>query len=106
MAACRRWPAAQRSESAPAEQAEAYLRARDILAVYPGKLAQSLADRPALEDISFSVALGRIQAVLGASRSGKSTLARVVDGLHPATEGRLGLCGASGHSTCRRRVGS
>src|SRR3546814_11801921 len=53
MAACRRWPAAQRSESAPAEQAEAYLRARDILAVYPGKLAKSLAARPAIEDISL-----------------------------------------------------
>jgi branched-chain amino acid transport system ATP-binding protein len=47
----------------------------------------------ALFDVSFTVPAGSITALLGSNGAGKSTVARVVSGLVPSTEGRLKLSG-------------
>ena len=62
----------------------------------------------ALFDIDLSLAPGRTLAILGANGSGKSTIARVVSGLVPASTGsvRIGGIDATGWSTVRiRRAG-
>ena len=47
----------------------------------------------ALEDISFSVAVGERRAVIGANGAGKTTLFNVVTGDFPATQGRVRFFG-------------
>jgi len=43
----------------------------------------------ATDDVSFEVATGEIVALVGESGSGKSTIARVLAGLYPPTDGRI-----------------
>lgn len=52
---------------------------------YPG----TAGERPALSDVSLTVAPGSVVAVVGSNGSGKSTLARLVDGLLTPTGGRV-----------------
>jgi branched-chain amino acid transport system ATP-binding protein len=47
----------------------------------------------AIEDISFSVAVGERRAVIGANGAGKTTLFNVVTGDFPATQGRVRFFG-------------
>ena len=47
----------------------------------------------ALFDITFSVPAGGITALLGSNGAGKSTVARVVSGLMPSTEGSIRIGG-------------
>src|SRR5262245_559597 len=47
----------------------------------------------AIEDVSFSVAVGERRAVLGANGAGKTTLFNVVTGDFPATSGRVRFFG-------------
>lgn len=47
----------------------------------------------ALFDVSFSVPAGGITALLGSNGAGKSTVARVVSGLMPTTEGSIRVSG-------------
>src|SRR5438552_18528786 len=47
----------------------------------------------AIEDISFSVAVGERRAVIGANGAGKTTLFNVVTGDFPATRGRVRFFG-------------
>jgi branched-chain amino acid transport system ATP-binding protein len=47
----------------------------------------------ALFDVSFTIPAGSVTALLGSNGSGKSTVARVVSGLVPSTEGSITLCG-------------
>lgn len=53
--------------------------------------------RPALEDVSFEVAAGRIVAIVGPTGAGKTTLVEIVGGLVPPTEGTVAL-GAGGRA--------
>ena len=57
------------------------LEVRDILKTYENK--------PLLNGISFSVAVGETVCLLGASGSGKSTLLRIIAGLEPPESGRI-----------------
>jgi len=59
---------------------------RNISKVYPGEVH-------ALEDITLSVDIGEIVAVVGGSGCGKSTLLRIVSGLEPASAGRVSIDG-------------
>ena len=47
------------------------------------------ADAPALDSISLEIAAGEYLAVVGANGSGKSTLLRLLNGLRPASSGRV-----------------
>lgn len=49
------------------------------------------ADKPVLNDISFSVPKGKVFVVLGPSGSGKSTLLRTIAGLEPIQRGEIVL---------------
>ncbi len=50
-------------------------------------------DVPVLKNVGFRVHQGRTVAIVGESGSGKSTVARVISGLLPPTEGRLSFQG-------------
>jgi branched-chain amino acid transport system ATP-binding protein len=47
----------------------------------------------AIFDVSFSIAPGRVLALLGSNGAGKTTIARVCSGLITPTEGRVGIDG-------------
>ena len=47
------------------------------------------ASRTILDDVSLRFARGKVTAVLGASGCGKTTLLRLIGGVHPATSGRV-----------------
>jgi PrtD family type I secretion system ABC transporter len=50
--------------------------------------------RPVLRGISFALAAGEILGIIGPAAAGKSTLARLILGVWPATSGKLRLDGA------------
>ena len=63
----------------------------DVGFAYPGT------SRPALAGLSFTVASGERLGILGRSGSGKSTIARLLAGVHPVSRGelRIGRTGAT-----------
>jgi PrtD family type I secretion system ABC transporter len=65
------------------------LMVRDLTVFAPGT------DRPIVSNISFSLEAGMGLAVLGASASGKSSLARALVGIWPAANGAVRLDGAA-----------
>jgi ABC-type Mn2+/Zn2+ transport system ATPase subunit len=60
-------------------------------------------DRPALEDVSFSLEEGQIGILIGPNGSGKSTVLKAILGLVPFT-GEVSIFGAPA-STARRQIG-
>ena len=46
-----------------------------------------------VNDISFDIEPGRIVAILGPDGSGKSSVARMICGLTPASKGEIKICG-------------
>jgi ATP-binding cassette subfamily C protein len=66
----------------------ARLGVRDLVVIPPGER------RPALSGITLELEPGQALGVIGPSAAGKSTLARVVVGLWPASAGRIVLDGA------------
>ncbi|TVS00954.1 MAG: ABC transporter ATP-binding protein [Rhodobacteraceae bacterium] len=76
----------QRADQPPPREAP-LLSVRNVSAAY-GK-------KPVLHDVSFDLYPGRTLAVVGESGSGKSTVARVITGLLPPSEGEITLEGAS-----------
>jgi branched-chain amino acid transport system ATP-binding protein len=66
--------------------AEALLEVRG-LTVYHGQLR-------ALTDVSLSVPVGSVHAIIGANGAGKSTLLRTISGLHRPASGQILLNGA------------
>lgn len=79
--------------------------AASLLAV--DRLAAAHEGRRVFEDVSFTLARGEIAALLGPSGTGKTTLLRVIAGLHPAVAGRVLLRGvdATGLPPERRGLG-
>ena len=62
-------------------------------------------DKPILSGISFSLAAGEAVAVLGPSAAGKSTLARILTGVWPASSGSVRLDGADLANWPREQLG-
>jgi peptide/nickel transport system ATP-binding protein len=58
----------------------------------------------AVEDVSFSLAVGECLALVGESGSGKTTVARCVAGLHAPSAGRIVLDGAELAASARDRT--
>jgi ATP-binding cassette subfamily B multidrug efflux pump len=79
------------------------LEFRNVSFTYPG------ADKPVLQDISFTVTPGQTTAVIGATGSGKTTLVNLIPRLFAPTSGEVIIDGADVTSMPRadlaRRVG-
>jgi energy-coupling factor transport system ATP-binding protein len=81
-----------------------FLKFHDVSYTYPFQ------DCPAVENLTFSVAQGEFVGILGANDSGKSTIAKLCNGLLLPSEGRVTVDGmAVGADTdvlsVRRKVG-
>jgi len=87
---------ARQPAPARADAAAPLLEVEGVSKDYPVRRT-SLFSRPApfraVDDVSFSMTLGRSVALVGRSGCGKSTLARMVLALEPATAGRIHLAG-------------
>lgn len=59
-------------------------------------VARSFGSRPALVDVSLTVAVGQIHALLGLNGAGKTTLLRVLSGLLRPDRGSVSIFGADG----------
>ncbi|MGQ4616526.1 ATP-binding cassette domain-containing protein [Nocardia sp. R7R-8] len=82
--------------SADNQAPEVVLRAEGISATIDG--------HQVLADIDLALAAGSALAVVGASGAGKTTLARVIAGLHHSATGSLELCGDSIAVGANRRI--
>ncbi|MGW5222944.1 ABC transporter ATP-binding protein [Nocardia sp. NPDC004085] len=93
-------PAAARARSGhkPADD-----RPRDIVLRAEG-IAASIDGHPVLADIDLALAAGSALAVVGASGAGKTTLARVIAGLHHSATGSLELRGEPIAVGANRRI--
>jgi peptide/nickel transport system ATP-binding protein len=60
-------------------------------------------ERPVLDGVDLELVAGSALAVAGASGAGKTTLARLLIGLHPKANGSLSLHGQPLHPAARRR---
>ncbi|MGD8216381.1 ABC transporter ATP-binding protein [Aestuariimicrobium sp. Y1814] len=67
--------------------APGHVRFEDVEFTYPG------AETPVLQDINFSLAPGRMTAIIGSTGSGKSTLVNLIPRLFDATGGRVEVGG-------------
>src|SRR5439155_9559343 len=59
--------------------------------------------RPAVHDVSFSIARGRCVALVGESGSGKTTVGRCIAGLHAPAGGRIVFDGVELRGEARSR---
>lgn len=103
---------------------DAYLRLRDLLAAQPTAPERTALPRPqgfvtvdklvvappgtrqpVLKSIQFGAAPGMLVAVIGASASGKSTLARALVGVWAPLSGAVRLDGASVHQWDKAQLG-
>jgi ATP-binding cassette, subfamily C, bacterial exporter for protease/lipase len=75
------------------------LVAENILAAAPGSQV------PILRGITFGLNPGEVLAVIGASASGKTTLARVLAGIWPSMGGKARLDGADVHTWDKTELG-
>jgi peptide/nickel transport system ATP-binding protein len=74
----------------PREETEELLVVKDLRVWYPvRKLFTTVGYIRAVDGVSFSVPRGRIVAIVGESGCGKTTLARAIMGLVPATSGSV-----------------
>jgi PrtD family type I secretion system ABC transporter len=88
-----------RDKSMPLADVKGHLVIDNIFYAHPqtqkaNPLQQAQAPRYILKGLSFSVAPGEILAVIGPSAAGKSTLAKVITGVWPASNGAVRLDGA------------
>src|SRR5688572_29991209 len=93
----RRLPAQPPRMSLPAPTGR--VSVESVTVVPPG------AQLPALRCVSFEISAGEIVGVIGASAAGKTTLARTLLGIWPATQGKVRLDGADIYGWNRTELG-
>jgi ATP-binding cassette subfamily C protein EexD len=93
----RRLPKAAERMALPAPTGR--VSAESITVIPPG------AQLPALRSVSFELAAGEVVGVVGPSAAGKTTLARVLLGIWPATHGKMRLDGADVYGWSRLELG-
>lgn len=79
-----------------------------VHAIVTQSVSRRFNDTPALEDVTFSIAYGRIAALVGPNGSGKSTLMRILLGLLRPTTGQVTVLGMDPFAqaeTLRRHTG-
>jgi peptide/nickel transport system ATP-binding protein len=87
-------PASHPTPSAPPAVSDPpLLRVQGLIAGYGETTSQGLPRLPVLRDIEFDIHRGSALGVIGESGSGKSTMARVIAGLLPASRGTIALDG-------------
>ena len=67
-------------------------------------IAKSFGGVAALEHVDFSVWKGEIHALLGGNGAGKSTVLKMLSGVHSPIRVRFGLTGSSSKNIRRRRL--
>ncbi len=72
----------------PPSDAEVLVRLEGVTKTFPGK-HRSDPPQPVLRGIDLQVRKGEIFGIIGQSGAGKSTLVRLINGLEPATGGRI-----------------
>nr|WP_229821149.1 ABC transporter ATP-binding protein [Streptomyces ruber] len=85
----------------PAEPDE--IRLENVTFTYPGN-SPGKAARPALSDVTLSVPLGRIVALVGENGSGKTTLVKLLAGLYRPDSGRILWDGVDAADVDRREL--
>ncbi|WP_413761134.1 ABC transporter ATP-binding protein [Streptomyces sp. MMBL 11-3] len=75
------------------------IRFEDVTFTYPGSDA-----RPALSDLTLSVPLGKIVALVGENGSGKTTLVKLLSGLYAPQRGRILWDGVDAATADRHRL--
>ncbi|MEU6909825.1 ABC transporter ATP-binding protein [Streptomyces coeruleorubidus] len=75
------------------------IRFENVTFRYPGDSA-----RPALDDVSLSLPLGRIVALVGENGSGKTTLVKLLAGLYTPEKGRILWDGVDAATADRHRL--
>ena len=72
----------------PSDRRYAYLKPEALIEIDDVSFGYD-ASRLILKDISLRFLRGKVTAILGGSGCGKTTLMRLIAGVHPATEGRV-----------------
>ncbi|MDX2907323.1 ABC transporter ATP-binding protein [Streptomyces griseiscabiei] len=75
------------------------IRVENVTFAYPGK-----AGRPALSDVTLTVPLGKIVALVGENGSGKTTLVKLLAGLYAPDRGRIMWDGVDAAGADRRQL--
>jgi ATPase subunit of ABC transporter with duplicated ATPase domains len=88
----------QQSEPAatgPLTGQRAVIRLDNVTKAYQGSVAKAFQQggRPALAEVSITVAAGEVAAIMGPSGSGKSTLLNLIAGLDRPTSGTVTVAG-------------
>lgn len=89
----------KRESGMPLERPKGYLRLEGIYAAPPG------ISQPVLKNVSFALEPGDILGVIGPSAAGKSTLARIMVGIWPATPNPVRLDGADIYRWSKEELG-
>lgn len=75
------------------------IRVENVTFTYPGK-----AGRPALDDVTLTVPLGKIVALVGENGSGKTTLVKLLAGLYTPDQGKIMWDGVDAAGADRRQL--
>lgn len=79
--------------SRPGEDAEVIVRFENATKTFVTGKGKGRREVTAVEDVSLNIRRGEIYGVIGYSGAGKSTLVRMINGLEPATSGRIQVDG-------------
>ena len=92
-----KFPASKETMPLPAPRGD--LTVESLIAVAPGT------NVPILKGVSFALLKGEAVAIIGPSASGKSTLARLLVGVWPASSGKVRLDGADVYAWNKLELG-